>query len=174
MSEHHSAGAMNVLPRLYADWDRWACEVADGHTKYPVLNQFRLPRSRHHWLLSLVAMMDAAAMDLSVRHTAPAEARLFLRSAIACINNDLATSLRISTESGDGIALTEREFTDAIHTLVERGYPCDVPTEQAWKSFVEWRKTYAATTCRILDAVVAPEAPWTNDRTLPLKGSPKS
>jgi hypothetical protein len=173
LSEHHSAGAMNVLPRLYADWDRWACEVADGHTKYPVLNQFRLPRSRHHWLLSLVAMMDAAAMDLSVRRAAPPEARLFLRSAIACINNDLASSMRISTESGDGVALTEKEFTDAIRTLVEGGYPCDVPTERAWTTFVEWRETYAATTCRILDAVVAPDAPWTNGRTLPLQGSRK-
>ena len=40
---HNAADAAEVLPGLYADWDRWACEVADGHTKYPVLNQFRLP-----------------------------------------------------------------------------------------------------------------------------------
>jgi len=174
LSKHHAADAMDVLPRLYADWDRWACEVADGHTKYPVLNQFRLPRSQHHWLLSLVAMMDAAAMDLSVRRAAPAEARLFLRSAIACINNDLASSMRISTESGDGVALTEKEFTDTIHTLVEGGYPCDIPAGQAWTTFVEWRETYAATVCLVLDAVVAPQAPWTNGRTLPLGGRRKS
>jgi len=165
--EHHAANAMEVLPRLYADWDRWACEVADGHTKYPVLNQFRLPRSRHHWLLSLVAMMDAAAMDLSIRRAAPAEARLFLRSAIACINNDLATPLRISTESNDTTVVTKKEFTDAISTLAADGYPCDIPAEQAWETFAEWRRTYGATAYRILDAIVAPKAPWTKGRTLP-------
>jgi hypothetical protein len=165
---HNAADAMGILPGLYADWDRWACEVADGHTKYPVLNQFRLPRSRHHWLLSLVAMMDAAAMDLSARSAAPAEARLFLQSAIACVNIDLATPLHISTEPNDSCAVTKEDFTDAIRTLTEAGYPCDIPTEQAWITFKEWRTSYDATMCRILDAVVAPEAPWTNGRTLPL------
>ena len=27
------AGALDALPALYVDWDRWASEVADGHTK---------------------------------------------------------------------------------------------------------------------------------------------
>ena len=167
LREHHAAGAIDALPGLYADWDRWACEVADGHTKYPVLNQFRLPRSRHHWLVSLVAVMDAAAMDLSIRNDAPAEANLFLLSAIACINNDLAIPLHISTESDGTIEVTQEEFVDATRVLTEAGYPWDVPVHQAWETFAAWRLMYAATACRILDVVVAPEAPWTNGRTLP-------
>lgn len=166
---HHDADAMDVLPGLYADWDRWSCEVADGHTKYPVLNQFRLPRARHHWLLSLVAMMDAAAIDLSIRRASPAEARLFLLSAIACVNNDLATPLHISTEPSDTVEVTREEFSDAIGSLVDAGYPCDIPAEQAWTTFVAWRERYSATACRVLNTVVAPQAPWTNGRTLPLK-----
>jgi hypothetical protein len=141
--------------------------VADGHTKYPVLNQFRLPRSRHHWLVSLVAVMDAAAMDLSIRSDAPAEANLFLLSAIACVNNDLAIPLNISTESDGTVNVSEAEFADATSVLTEAGYPLDVPVHQAWETFAAWRLMYAATACRILDAVVAPRAPWTNGRTLP-------
>jgi hypothetical protein len=158
---------MDVLPSLYADWDRWACEVADGHTKYPVLNQFRLPRSRHHWLLSLVAMMDAAAIDLSVRDSVPAEARLFLLSATACLTNDLAAPLRISNETTQDTAVTDVEFFEAFEQLVEHGYPCDVPRDQAWPAFAERRRTYASVACQALDAVVAPPAPWTNGRSLP-------
>jgi len=164
---HHAANGLDVLPNLYSDWDRWACEVADGHTKYPVLNQFRLPRSRHHWMLSFVAMMDAAAMDLASRRTAPIEAFFFLQSAIACVNLDLASSLHVSTEPEDAVALTEEEFSAAVRAMVDAGYPCDVPTEQAWTAFLEWRTQYDATICRILDAIVAPLAPWTRDRTLP-------
>jgi hypothetical protein len=167
LREHHAAGAMSVLPSLYADWDAWACEVADGHTKYPVLNQFRLPRSRHHWLLSLVAMMDAAAIDLSVRQSAPAEARLFLLSATACITNDLAASLRVESEATDNIAVTEAQFLESLEILIAGGYPCDVPTDQAWIAFAERRRTYASVACSALDAVVAPAAPWTNGRSLP-------
>jgi len=166
---HHAANGLDVLPSLYSDWDRWACEVADGHTKYPVLNQFRLPRSRHHWMLSLVAMMDAAAMDLASRQAAPIEAHFFLQSAVACVNLDLATPLHVSTEACDTIAVTEEDFSAAMATMVEAGYPCDVPAEQAWAAFLESRTQYDATICRILDAIVAPEAPWTNGRTLPLK-----
>lgn len=167
LREHHAAGAIGVLPSLYADWDAWACEVADGHTKYPVLNQFRLPRSRHHWLLSLVAMMDAAAIDLSVRQSAPAEARLFLLSATACITNDLAAPLRVGSETTDDIAVTEAQFLESLEILIAGGYPCDVPADQAWAAFAERRRTYASVACSALDAVVAPPAPWTNGRSLP-------
>lgn len=118
-------------------------------------------------MLSFVAMMDAAAMDLASRRTAPIEAHFFLQSAIACVNLDLATPLHVSTEPNDAIAVTEEEFSAAVRTLVEAGYPCDVPAEQAWTAFLGWRTQYDATICRILDAIVAPEAPWTRDRTLP-------
>ncbi len=164
---HHAADAMDVLPSLYADWDRWACEVADGHTKYPVLNQFRLPRSRHHWMVSLVAMMDAAAFDLSVRSAAPSHARLFLQSGEATIIHDLAPPLRIPTTSSEAPVVTRDEFVVAYRTLAEAGYPCDVSLDPAWTSFAERRGHYVGTACQILDAVVAPEAPWTSSRALP-------
>ncbi len=167
---HHAADAMDVLPSLYADWDRWVCEVADGHTKYPVLNHFRLPRSRHHWMVSLVAMMDAAALDLSVRSTAPSQARLFLQSGEATISHDLAPPLRIATDSKEVPVVTRDEFVAAYQTLTESEYPCDVSLDAAWTAFSERRRRYAGTACQILDAVVAPEAPWTSSRTLPRHG----
>lgn len=163
---HMDADALAMLPGLYADWDRWACEVSDGHTKYPVLNHFRLPRSRHHWLLSLVAMMDAAALDLSMRTSAPPEARLFLLSGVACID-DLANSLHISVENERGVEVTEEDFSDAVTRLARDGYPCDERTADAWSSFSARRKAYADSACRILDTIVAPDAPWTNGRNLP-------
>ena len=114
-------------------------------------------------------MMDAAAIDLSIRKDAPVEARLFLRSAIACVNIDLATPLHISTEPIGTPTVTGGEFSEAVHTLIDAGYPGDVRAEMASKSFLEVRAKYDATICRILDAIVAPEAPWTARRTLPIR-----
>jgi hypothetical protein len=166
--EYCAAGALQVLPSVYADWDRWACEVDDGHTKYPLLNQFRLPRSRHHWLLSLIAVMDAAAIDLSVRRSPPAEARLFLWSGVACVN-DLAGTLQLSEREIEDPLITKEGFERAMATVGDSGFPCEVPVDQSWLAFVAWRKTYAVTVSRILDAVVAPDAPWTGNRSLPIR-----
>jgi hypothetical protein len=166
--EYCAADALHVLPSVYADWDRWACEVDDGHTKYPLLNQFRLPRSRHHWLLSLIAAMDAAAIDLSVRRSPPAEARLFLWSGVACVN-DLAATLQLSEHAVEDPLIAKEEFERAMATVGDSGFPCEIPVDQSWLSFVAWRKTYAATVSRILDAVVAPDAPWTGNRSLPAR-----
>lgn len=165
--EHTKRGGNDMLPGLYADWDKWACEVADGHTKYPILNQFRLPRSRHHWLLSLVAMMDAAALDMSSRQAAPPEAHMFLQSATACVTNDLATPLRIPRDSTMEPGVSKDEFADAVAMLKAIGFPCDIEVDQAWDTFGQLRAEYASTACQILDAIVAPPARWTCDRTLP-------
>jgi hypothetical protein len=166
LASHHRLGADDVLPTLYADWDRWACEVADGHAKYPVLNQFRLPRSRHNWLLSLTAMMDAAALDVSLRRDAPPEARLFLRSGIACVD-ELATSLRIGTAGAEPPLVGESDFEEAVALLAEAGCPGTVPASESWSSFHEWRSRYGPLAHAIADTVVAPPAPWTGGRSIP-------
>ena len=165
LAAHQTAVALNVLPDLYASWDRWACEVDDGHTKYPVLNQFRLPRSRHHWMVALTAMMDAAAMDLSVRQSPPPEARLFLQSGIACVN-DLALTLHIPPSPGHDTEITEADFTAGYEALVNCGFPVDVPCSSAWPSFAATRGAYATAATQILSVIVAPPAPWTGHRAM--------
>lgn len=88
-------------------------------------------------------------------------------SAIACIN-DLATPLHTSTEPNESIAITTEDFTDAIDALIDAGFDCDIPAAEAWLTFAEGRGAHAATVCRVLDAIAAPKAPWTNGRTLPV------
>lgn len=167
--EHHRAGALDTLPALYSHWDRWANEVADGHTKYPILNQFRLPRGGYHWLLSLVAALDAAGMDLSLRPSAPpGEARLLHLAGIACVR-DLAASMRMSTTSEGAGVMAAQQFASAVSLLTDAGYPVERSPEDAWPVFSEWRQGYEAATCRILDAVVAPPAPWSGRRSLPTR-----
>jgi hypothetical protein len=167
---YHQAGALDALPALFTDWDRWASEVADGHTKYPVLNQFRLPRGKYHWLLSLLATLDAAGLDLILRPSVPSgEARLFLFSGITCAN-DLAASMH-GTETLDlSATITDSEFASAVSVLTEAGYPTERSTEEAWPLFQEWRGHYISTICLLLDTIVAPPAPWSGNRTLPAKG----
>ncbi len=166
---YHQAEALDALPALYTDWDRWASEVADGHTKYPVLNQFRLPRGKYHWLLSLLAMLDAAGLDLSLRPSVPGgEARLLLLSGITC-TDDLAASMHGTEILEQGVAVTETEFASAFSLLTEAGYPAERSAEEAWPLFQAWRGNYISAIRQLLNMIVAPPAPWSGSRSLPVK-----
>ena len=68
------------LAKLYERWEEWAADVAESHASYPVLLWFRSPHPYRSWVLGLLAVMDAAAMQLATQPlTAPSEARAFLR-----------------------------------------------------------------------------------------------
>ena len=167
--EYHREDALGSLTTLYEDWDRWASEVADGHTKYPVLNQFRAPRSRHHWLVSLLSVLDAAGLEFSLQDSSQiAAARFLLRSGTAC-SNDLAASIALTEDPVSTDPITRSDFAAAVDLLSDAGYPVHRPLDEAWARFHDWRAHYGTTICALLDVVVAPPAPWSGPRSLPAR-----
>ncbi|AMM21612.1 hypothetical protein AX769_17530 [Frondihabitans sp. PAMC 28766] len=76
------------LSDLYRDWERWSAEVAESHSSYLSLLWFRSPAPYSNWLISLVSVMDAAALQLALSpSTAPGmRARLCLRMGFTCLN----------------------------------------------------------------------------------------
>ena len=50
---------------VYDTWTDWTSNVRLSHTLYPALNQFRSSQPRRHWLATLVAVLDAAALELT-------------------------------------------------------------------------------------------------------------
>lgn len=66
--------------------------------KYPVLTHFRLSRARNHWLIALLAVMDAAALDMVLRPAAdPSAARLLLSQGSNCLASVSYPMRRIET-----------------------------------------------------------------------------
>ncbi|HXY67752.1 MAG TPA: hypothetical protein VEI45_26110 [Mycobacterium sp.] len=51
-----------VLDELFTAWERWAAEVAESHTTYLTFARLRSPWPLSHWLVALIAVMDAAAL----------------------------------------------------------------------------------------------------------------
>jgi hypothetical protein len=45
---HHLVGLIDNLPNLFADWERWAADVAESHTSYPSLLYLRSPGHGTH------------------------------------------------------------------------------------------------------------------------------
>ena len=52
-------------------WTIWAATVRLTHTTYPVLLHVRSPRATRHFAVALLAVMDAAALKVSVTETLP-------------------------------------------------------------------------------------------------------
>ena len=93
LARHQLVGINDALPLLYADWEQWAAEVTESHTTYPVLLLFRSPEPWLNWIIGLLAVLDAGAMQLALcPTTAPSQTRLCLRMGFTLFNR-LAASL---------------------------------------------------------------------------------
>src|SRR5262249_44069755 len=62
---------LDSLPDLYRGWERWAADISESHSNYPILIYFRSPKPLASWLTSLVAVMDSAALQLATNPSYP-------------------------------------------------------------------------------------------------------
>jgi hypothetical protein len=165
---HQLVGIVDALPELYDDWEEWAAEVSESHTTYPVLLLFRSPQAWYSWVLSLLAVLDAAAMHLALcPTTAPSQARLCLRmgfSAFRRIASSLHWRFDLDPLPDAPLDLTFEEFSAAVDLLVAKSFPIERGAEEAWPHFRGWRVNYESLAYRLADRVVAPPAPWSGPR----------
>ncbi|MGO8956696.1 MAG: hypothetical protein ACLQFR_04900 [Streptosporangiaceae bacterium] len=170
---HYALGSgistINTLPDLYADWERWAADVAESHTTYLPLVRFRSPRPKSSWVTSLLAVLDSAALILSLSpQEAPVvPARLCIRAGFICFN-EIARAMGFAIpEEPDpdaGISLSYEEFLDAIVRMRQVDFPIEREPEDAWPDFVGWRVNYEAGAYAIARAVDAVPALWSGPR----------
>ncbi|MFI1760667.1 hypothetical protein ACH41H_01125 [Streptomyces sp. NPDC020800] len=160
-----------ALPELYRAWERLASDMGESHSTYPILLTFRSPRPHRSWLVGLIAVMDAAALQLALApRLAPPEARLVLRAGFTALR-DIARALRIPFDTdpspGSPIELAFAEFDDAVAMLGAAGFRAEVTPKEAWPHFQGWRVNYEAVAyelCRRCDAV---PGLWTGPRDFP-------
>jgi hypothetical protein len=169
--------AMGQLPELFEDWERWSADVSESHATYLALVNFRSPRPLSSWLTAQLAVLDAAALYLSLVPDAPGavSARLCLRGGFTC----LATIARArgfaipeDADPTNGITLTYQEFVDAIDRLARVDFPLERPSEEAWTEFVGWRVNYEAAAYALAYAIDAPPALWSGPRRHPIPPIP--
>ncbi|MGA2529637.1 MAG: hypothetical protein ABSG36_10805 [Acidimicrobiales bacterium] len=174
LMRHQLVRITDALPGLYADWELWSADLAESHISYPVLLWFRSPEPGFSWVVSLLAVLDAAAMHLSLSpETAPSEARMCLRmgfTALRRIARTLHWDYDLDPEPESDIRLSYEEFDSAVKLVRETGFPTERTTADAWPHFRGWRVNYEGLAYRLADVVVAPRAPWSGERRhLPLE-----
>jgi hypothetical protein len=170
LMRHQLVGLVDNLPSLFGEWERWAADVAESHTTYPSLLYLRSPRPQNSWVVSLIAVMDAAALVLAVDPDgSPIEARMMIRMGFTCLR-DIAEASRIPFDPDpspdDPIQLAREEFEEAYRRLEALDFPLSRPRQEAWLHFRGWRVNYESVAYSLATSLDAPPARWTGPRTL--------
>ena len=178
---HYALGSgmstLDTMPDLYAQWERWAADIAESHTTYLPLVRFRSPGPLSSWVTALLAVLDSAALFLALSPGAApvVPARLCLRGGFLCFNR-IARAMGIQVpEEPDPegrISLTYEEFLDAVARMREVGFPIERDPAEAWPDFVGWRINYEQAAYAVAAAVDAVPALWSGPRRHPTEPIP--
>jgi hypothetical protein len=156
------------LPEFYRQWERWAADVAESHSSYPILLRFRSPHPKASWLIALLAVMDSAALWSAVApDDLPLQGRLCLAMGFRCLRQ-LASTVGIPYDEDPrpdaGIRLTREEFDQGMVRLEEVGFPMTRTPDEAWPHFQGWRVNYESIAYRLAWAIDAVPAAWSGPR----------
>ena len=163
------ASTIDTLPDLYAQWERWAADVAESHTTYLPLVRFRSPRPLSSWVTALLAVLDSAALYLALSpQSAPVvPARLCLRGGFQCLTQ-VARAMDLDVpevaDPGAEISLSYDEFLDAVARMREVDFPIERDPADAWPDFVGWRVNYEQAAYAVAFAIDAVPAMWSGRR----------
>jgi hypothetical protein len=173
---HYALGSgsstIDTLPDLYAQWERFAADITESHTTYLPLVRFRSPQPLSSWLTALLAVLDSAAliMSLSPSEAPEVPARLCLRSGFICMT-EIARAMGIKVpEEPDpdvGISLRYEDFEDAVARMRKVDFPIERSTKEAWPEFVGWRVNYEQAAYALAYEIDAVPALWSGPRRWP-------
>jgi hypothetical protein len=156
------------LTDIYAEWERWSADVAESHSSYPSLVRFRSPEPHSSWVISQLAVLDAAALHLAAcPDSAPLTARLCVQMGFTCLRK-LTRTLRIPVNEDprpdEPIQLTWEEFRQGWERLTAVGFPVERTAQEAWPHFRGWRVNYEAAAYKLALTLDAVPARWSGPR----------
>jgi hypothetical protein len=160
--------AIEELDTFYEPREQWIVEIAESHTSYPILLRFRSTDPHSSWIVSLLAVMDSAALLHSlVPSRTPVEARLCLQTGFGTLRQ-LGDLLGIAYDPDPRpdapIQLTRAEFEYGLERIRSVGLPFERDADDAWRQFRGWRVNYEALAYAIALVVDAVPALWAGSR----------
>jgi hypothetical protein len=169
LARHALVGTIDELSGFFVSWERLASDMGESHANYPVLMLFRSPRPYRSWIVSLLTVMDGAAllMALAPSSQPAAPARIMVRAGFTALR-DIARVARIKFNSDplpeDPIDLTYEDFENAVAVMKQAGFPTERSTRDAWAHFRGWRVNYEHIVYELARQVDAVPAYWSGPR----------
>lgn len=133
---------LEELPDLWRTRAGWAADISESHTTYSLLITIRSSRPKRNWALALLAVMDAAALQLALMPQLPqGRARIMLREGIQCLRS-LTSALDVKVfafretvierqPATQEVTLSRAEFDRGVQRLRAAGAPITVSDDAA-------------------------------------------
>jgi hypothetical protein len=158
-----------AMQDFYSGWERWAADVAESHTNYPVLTRFRSPHELSSWLVALLAVLDSAALWLALSPSqAPAiQARLCLRmgfTTLRAIAESAGLEVDNDPDPDSPLQLSYDDYLAGVARIASTTFVTERTPEQAWPDFRGWRANYESVAYALADRLDAVPGPWTGPR----------
>lgn len=158
-----------VMDDFYRQWERWAADLSESHTNYPVLTVLRSPLKYSSWLVAMVAVMDSAALWLSLSPgSGPVtEARLALRmgfTALSSVAEVLGIDVDHDPDPDGELLLGFEAYRDGVRRIESTTFRMERSAEEAWPDFRGWRVNYESVAYALAARLDAVPAPWTGPR----------
>ncbi len=162
---------LDGLATMYDRWMQWAADVSESHSAYLVLMYFRSPTALRSWVISLLSILDAAAMHLALCPiSVPGPARNLMRIGYLAFRQ-LATTMGVTVNNDpspdDDIELTREEFFVAAERARVAGMEFERDPEQAWVHFKGWRVNYETAAYALAANLDVVPALWSGPRPRP-------
>lgn len=174
---HHRIGWLDAGGGMFAEWEEWFADIEETHTSLPALAYFRSPLPNRSWVTAAGAVLDAAALwDSTVDTPTTPESNIVIRAGFLSLRR-IADYFGIDHDHTpaptDPISIERSEFDAACDALTAAGVPVKADRDQAWRDFAGWRVNYDRVLIALATVVMAPLAPWSSDRSLPLRLRPR-
>jgi hypothetical protein len=160
---------LDQLGPEFAEWEKWFADIEETHTSYPALATFRSPLPSRNWLTAAGAVLDTASfVASSLAQPREPRAELCIRAGYLCLRRIAKTFgilYRLDPSPCDTISVTREEFEELYDQLLGDGLPMKGDRDQAWRDFAGWRVNYDDVLVPLARLILAPEAPWSSDRT---------
>lgn len=170
----------------------WMCSLRVTHYIYSILNHFRSPIPNRHWVITLLSVLDAAAIRLAATREEPdlklvrliaegADTLHMLRLSELARTNARIDGQGMSTwriesailhhqaesdESAQDPGITRSEWDWAMGFLIENGITLRDDCEASWKIFCRLRSHYYEPAYFLAETLFAVHAPWSGPRSL--------
>ena len=160
---------VEMLHDVWEEWERWFVDLEESHTSLPALSFFRSPQPDHSWVTSAGAVLDAAALAVSVvdiDHDVQAD--ICLRAgylSLRRIADYFGVQYDPDPDPADPISIRREEWDAAVGQLREAGVPLKADLDAAWAGFAGWRVNYDIVLLALCNLTSAPAAPWSSDRS---------
>ena len=167
---YHTLRRLELLNQVWVDWEVWFAELAESHTTFGALSFFRSPEPDHSWITAAGAVLDAASLfNAVVDIERDPQADLCIRAGFISLRR-IAAYFKLNFNPhpapDDPISVTRGEFDDAVARLAQNNVPLKADLNQAWRDFAGWRVNYDVPLLRLAALTMAPDAPWSSDRSL--------